>query len=96
MTEDEKKELETLRQEKHQRHQLERANALLTNANVPTLFAQLLIGVDDADTDQKANQFCAAYQSALREDIRKRLPAQAPTMTAPVTQRARRGIQRIH
>ena len=56
----------------------------------------LLIGVDDADTDSKASQFCAAYQAALSEDVRRRLPQQAaPVMTPPAPQRARRGIQRI-
>ena len=95
MTEEEKQELETLRQEKHQRTQTERARAMLEVAGVPGNFAALLIGVDDADTDSKTAQFCNTYQAALSEDVRRRLPQQAPVMTAPVPQRARRGIQRI-
>ena len=95
MTEEEKQELEALRQEKHQRTQTERARALLEVAGVPTNFAALLIGMDDADTDSKAAQFCNTYQAALSEDVRRRLPQQAPVMTAPAPQRARRGIQRI-
>ena len=95
MTEEEKQELEALRQEKHQRTQTERARAMLEVAGVPNNFAALLIGADDADTDSKTAQFCAAYQAALSEDVRKRLPQQAPVMTPPTPQRARRGIQRI-
>ena len=95
MTEEEKQELEALRQEKHQRTQTERAHAMLEVAGVPTNFAALLIGADDADTDSKTAQFCAAYQAALSEDVRRRLPQQAPVMTPPAPQRARRGIQRI-
>ena len=95
MTEEEKQELETLRQEKHQRIQVERARAILEVSGVPGNFAALLIGVDDAETDHKTAQFCATYQAALTEDVRKRLPQQAPVMTPPAPQRARRGIQRI-
>ena len=96
MTEDEMLELEALRQEKHQRIQTERARAMLEVAGVPGNFAALLIGADDADTDGKTSQFCAAYQAALSEDVRRRLPQQAaPVMTPPAPQRARRGIQRI-
>lgn len=95
MTEDEKQELETLRKEKHQRTQTERARAMLEVSGVPGNFATLLIGVDDADTDNKTAQFCAAYQAALSEDVRKRLPQQPPVMTPPSPQRARRGIQRV-
>ena len=95
MTEEEKLELESLRQEKHQRTQTERARAALEVSGVPGNFAALLVGSDDADTDSKTAQFCAAYQAALSEDVRKRLPQQAPVMTPPGPQRARRGIQRI-
>ena len=95
MTEEEKLELETLRQEKHQRTQTERARAMLEVSGVPGNFAALLVGADDADTDHKTAQFCAAYQSALSEDVRRRLPQQAPVMTDPVPKRPRRGIQRI-
>ena len=95
MTEEEKQELETLRAEKHRRTQTERARAALEVSGVPGNFAALLVGADDADTDEKTRQFCTAYQAALSEDVRKRLPQQAPVMTPPTPQRARRGIQRI-
>lgn len=95
MTEEEKQELETLRQEKHNRTQTERARAALEQGGVPGNFAALLIGIDDADTDRKTAEFCAAYQAALSEDVRRRLPQQAPVMTPPAPQRPRRGIQRI-
>lgn len=95
MTEEEKQELEALRLEKHQRTQTERARAMLEVNGVPGSFAALLIGSDDADTDEKTRQFCTTYQAALSEDVRKRLPREAPVLTPPVPQRARRGIQRI-
>ena len=95
MTEEEKQELETLRQEKHQRTQQTRAQAVLETAGVPASFAPLLVGADDQDTDQRAAQFCTAYQAALAEDVRRRLPQQPPVVTPPAPQRIRRGIQRI-
>ena len=95
MTEDEKKELETLRAEKRQRVQQARAREALEAAGIPTSFASLLAGGDDADTDQRTRDFCAAYQTALSEDVRKRLPQQAPVVTPPAPQRPRRGIQRV-
>ena len=95
MTEDEKRELETLRQEKMQRAQQARARAALETAGVPVSFASLLAGGDDEDTDRRAQDFCAAYQAALAEDVRKRLPQQPPVVTPPAPKRARRGIQRI-
>lgn len=95
MTDEEKKELETLRAEKHSRQQTERARMALSDAGVPQSFAALLIGSDDADTDKRVQAFCAAYQSSLAEDIKKRLPEQPPTITAPLPQRPRRGIQRL-
>ena len=55
----------------------------------------MLIGSDDADTDQRVRDFCGAYQASLTEDIKKRLPEQPPTLTAPLPQRPKRGIQRI-
>ena len=85
MTDEEKMELEALRAEKHSREQ----------AGVSVGFAALLIGTDDADTDRRVQNFCAAYQESLAEDIKKRLPEQTPTMTAPAPQRPKRGIQRI-
>ena len=75
--------------------QSERARAMLEVSGVPGSFASLLVGADDAETDSKTAQFCAAYQAALSEDVRKRLPQQAPVMTAPAPQRPRRGIQRL-
>lgn len=95
MIDEEKMELEMLRAEKHNREQTERARAALTTAGVSVGFATLLVGADDADTDQRVQDFCAAYQTSLSEDIKKRLPEQAPTLTASLPQRPRRGIQRI-
>ena len=96
MTEEEKQELEALRQEKRQRVQTQRAETALAQAGVPGTFAPLLAGADDNATDEKTRQFCAAYQSALAEDIRRRLPESAPVVTPPApAQRPRRGIQRI-
>ena len=95
MTEEEKQELEALRAEKHQRLQTERARTALEAAGVPAAFAPLLVGGDDAGTDGNVAAFCSAYQTALREDVQKRLPAAAPVVTPPVAQRARRGIQRV-
>ena len=95
MTDEEMRELEALRAEKHNREQAERARAALDAAGVSAGFAALLIGSDDADTDRRVQDFCAAYQSSLTEDIKKRLPEQPPTITAPLPQRPRRGIQRI-
>ena len=95
MTDEERQELEALRAEKHSREQTERAKTALGAAGVPQSFASLLIGSDDADTDKRVKDFCAAYQSSLTEDIKKRLPEQPPTLTAPLPQRPRRGVQRI-
>lgn len=95
MTEEEKMELEALRAEKHDREQTVRATAALKEAGVSPLFAALLIGSDDADTDQRVRDFCGTYQASLTEDIKKRLPEQPPTLTAPLPQRPKRGIQRI-
>lgn len=95
MTEEEKKELETLREEKRLRTQQARARTVLEAADIPVTFAALLVGGDDADTDQRAKDFCAAYQAALSEDVRKRLPKQPPVVTPPAPQRAKRGVWRI-
>ena len=96
MTEEEKQELELLRQEKHNRTQTQRAEAALQQAGVSAAFAPLLVGGDDADTDAKAAQFCQAYRAALAEDVRSRLPAAPPpVVAAPPIQRPRRGIQRV-
>lgn len=95
MTDEERMELEALRAEKQAREQTERARAALGAAGVPQSFAPLLVGQDDADTDKRVKSFCAAYQASLTEDIKKRLPEQAPVMTAPAPQRPKRGIQRI-
>ena len=95
MTEEELQELESLRKEKQQRIQTQRAEGNLSLAGIPASFAALLIGGDDAETDAKTAQFCTAYQAALAEDVRSRLPKQAPIMTLPAPQRPKRGIQRI-
>lgn len=95
MTEEEKKELENLREEKRQRVQQARARKTLEAAGIPVSFASLLAGGDDAATDQRTQDFCVAYQAALSEDVRKRLPQQPPVVTPPEPRRARRGIQRI-
>lgn len=95
MNEEEKQELETLRAEKLRREQTERAKAALERSGVPQSFAPLLVGSDDADTDRRAAEFCTAYQASLAEDVKSRLPAAAPVVTAPLPQRPRRGIQRL-
>lgn len=95
MTEEEKQELEALRQEKHQRTQQQRAQAALEEAGLSPSFVPLLIGVSEEDTDRRTREFCEAYQAALTEDVRKRLPQQAPVVTPPAPQRARRGVRRI-
>lgn len=95
MTDEEKQELETLRAEKLTRQQTERARAALERRGVPQSFAALLVGADDADTDRRTEQFCAAYQDSLAEDVKSRLPQQAPIVTAPLPQRPRRGVQRL-
>ena len=40
-------------------------------------------------------QSFAAYQASLAEDVKSRLPASAPVVTAPLPQRPRRGIRRL-
>lgn len=95
MNDEEMKELEELRSEKRSREQTQRAVSALEAAHVPQSFAALLVGSDDADTDKRVQEFCAAYQSSLTEDIKKRLPTQPPVMTAPAPQRAKRGICRL-
>ena len=83
------------REQGAQRTQQARAQAALETAGVPASFAVLLAGESDDDTDQRAKDFCAAYQAALAEDIRGRLPQQPPVVTPPAAPRPRRGIQRI-
>ena len=58
-------------------------------------FAPLLAGGDDGDTDRRTEEFRAAYQASLAEDVKSRLPASAPVVTAPLPQRPRRGIRRL-
>lgn len=96
MTQEELQELETLREEKRVRLQRERAEAALQEAGVPADFAPLLAGADDEDTDRRAGAFCAAYQKAITDGVRERLPQQPPQMTpsAPPP-RPRRGVQRL-
>lgn len=88
MNEEEKQELETLRAEKLRREQVERGG-------VPQSFASLLAGGDDGDTDRRTEEFRAAYQASLAEDVKSRLPASAPVVTASLPQRPRRGIRRL-
>ena len=95
MNEEEKQELEQLRREKRVRQQTERERTALAAAGVPETFAPLLTGEDDGDTDRRAQDFCAAYQQALSQDIRQRLPERAPVVTPPAAPRPRRGIQRL-
>ena len=89
MNEEEKQELETLRAEKLRREQVERARAALERGGVPQSFAPLLAGGDDGDTDRRTDQ------ASLAEDVKSRLPASAPVVTAPLPQRPRRGIRRL-
>lgn len=96
MTQEELQELEALREEKRTRLQRERAEAALQEAGVPADFAPLLAGADDADTDQRAGAFCAAYQQAINREVRERLPHQPPQMIPPAAPpRPRRGVQRL-
>lgn len=95
MTEEEMQELETLRREKQQSIQRRRAAETLEKAGIPTSFASLLAGEDDEETDRRAEEFRTVYQTALAEDIRARLPRQAPVVEPPMPARAKRGIQRI-
>ena len=96
MTEDELLELEELRREKRQSLQQARAKDALELRGVPTSFAPILVGNDDQETDLKIDQFCTAYQDALSEDVRKRLPQQPPlTTSAPPSHKKYRGIHRV-
>lgn len=95
MNEQERQELEILRQEKQAREQEQRAQAALQEAGVPLSFAPLLRGSDDGDTDRRTQAFCAAYSQALSDDIKRRLPQEAPVMSAPPAPRPRRGIERV-
>lgn len=95
MTEDERQELEALRLEKRQAEQRARAREVLEGAGVPASFAPLLAGENDGDTGQRAEAFCAAYQAALAEDVRRRLPQRPPEESVPAEPRARRGVRRI-
>lgn len=95
MNEEEKQELEALRKEKQERVQQERAQKALAAAGVPISFAPLLAAADDNGTDQRTTEFCAAYQKALADEVRLRLPQEAPAMTPPPVRRPERGIRRI-
>lgn len=95
MNEEEKKELEVLRKEKQERVQRERAEKALAVAGVPVSFASLLAAADDDSTDRRTEAFCAAYQKALAEEVRLRLPQEAPAMTPPPVRHPERGIRRI-
>jgi hypothetical protein len=95
MTETEQEELETLRNEKRIRLQTARAEKALGEAKIPASFASLLVGADDAETDRKTADFCAAYQKELSESVRSRLPERAPVVTPTTPRPAQRGIRRI-
>ena len=95
MNEEQLQELEQLRAEKQLREQTQRARTALEEAGVPAAFAELLVGRDDEDPDASAQRFCAAYQQAVAEDVRQRLPQQAPAVTTPTPQRVKRGVQRL-
>lgn len=96
MHEEELRELEALREEKRLRLQRDRAAAALAQAGVPDSFAPLLAGADDGDTDRRAAEFCSAYQQAMADGIRQRLPDAPPQMTSPsAPARPRRGVQRL-
>lgn len=96
MNEEQIQELETLREEKRLRIQQERAAAALNEAGAPADFAALLAGKDDDDTDRRTAAFCTAFQKAMSDGIRQRLPQKAPQMTdAGPAPRPRRGIQRL-
>lgn len=96
MNEEELRELEALREEKRLHQQQERATNGLKEAGVPVSFARLLAGIDDADTDRRTADFCTAYQQAMAEGIRERLPSRAPQMVTPsAVTRPRRGVQRL-
>lgn len=95
MNEQERQELETLRQEKRMRQQEQRARAALEEAGVPLSFAPLLSGCDDEDTDRRTKTFCEAYAQALTNDIKSRLPKEAPVVADTPAPRPRRGIQMV-
>lgn len=95
MTENERQELEALRLEKRRAEQRDRARAALEEAGVPASFAPLLAGEDDGGTDSRTEAFCAAYQAALAEEVRRRLPQRPPEEAVPALPRARRGVRRI-
>lgn len=95
MTEEERQELELLRREKRERAQRERAASALEAAGVPASFASLLAGEDDGGTDRRTADFCAAYQEALAEEVRRRLPREVPVTAPPAPKRAERGVRRL-
>lgn len=96
LTNEELQELAALREEKRSRLQTQRAEKALGASDIPQSFAALLAGKDDADTDARVKSFCETYRSTLSQDIRKRLPAEPPTMTGtPTPTRPRRGIVRV-
>lgn len=95
MNEQERQELELLRQEKQVREQEQRARTALEEAGIPVSFAPLLCGRDDVDTDRRTRDFCTAYSQALTNDIKSRLPKEAPVVADPPAPRPRRGIQLV-
>lgn len=95
MTDEELQELDELRREKHLRTQHERARQALEAAGISAAFSDFLIGEDDTATDQRAEAFISAYQAAISDDVRRRLPQQSPVLTPPAPCRGKRGIQRV-
>lgn len=95
MPEEERRELEALRREKSLRLQEDRAEAALREAGVSGIFAPLLAGADDADTDRRTERFCAAYREAVSEAVRGFLPRETPAVADPDPCRMPRGIRRI-
>lgn len=95
MTEEERQELEALRREKRERTQRERAEAALRDAGIPAAFAPLLTGEDDGGTDARTEAFRTVYQEILAEEVRRRLPREAPDLMPPTPKRAERGVRRI-
>lgn len=94
-TNEELQELAALREEKRTRLQTQRAAAALSSSDIPQSFAALLAGQNDEDTDARVKAFCETYRNMLSQDIRKRLPSDAPMMSAPAPARPRRGIVRV-
>lgn len=96
LTREELQELTVLREEKRVREQTARAAETLKAAGIPQDFAKILTGADNTDTDARVKIFCETYQQTLSQDIRKRLPLNAPpVLRASTPTRPKRGIVRV-